>query len=278
MLRVLTALASLSAAAGVLAQAARFPEFTRGTSDATAKDSSPLADVKELTRRLNVSKLAGLSPPPAYDVTAEKFKIIVPDGYSHDQPWGLFVWLPGGKQPDVPSAWPSVLAEHKLLYVSAYNGGGGRDVYDRLRLAIDGAHLMKQRFNIDAKRVYIAGGGGAGQGGLAVWLGVGYSDVFAGTAAIGTVYFYKNVPGDAGKVYPGYFTPTAKALAAARKDGRFALAANSADPNGLAVKRTYDKGFKAEGFKKVTYIEFAKGEGGSPGVLKKCLDFLDAGK
>jgi hypothetical protein len=274
MLRLLIGLLSLSVGAAVWAQA-KFPDFTKGQSDITAANSAPAADARELAKRLTVSKLAGLGAPPAYDVTKEKFKIIVPDGYSHDTPYGLFVWLPGGKAADVPSPWPAVLAEHKLLFITAYDGGGGRDVYDRLRLAIDGAHVMKQRFNIDAKRVYVAGGGGAGQGGLAVWLGTGYSDVFTGTAAIGTIYYYKNIPGDAGKMYPGYYTPAAKYLGIARKDGRFALAADSTNPNGLAVKRTYDKGFKADGFKNATYIEFGKGEGGSAEVLKKALTFLD---
>src|SRR4051812_7384429 len=75
----------------------KFPDFKPGKSDAVFKESPPHSDAAELKARFH-----GKEEPPAYDVSKEKFRIIVPKEYSHKDKWGLFVWVNAGDSPDFP--------------------------------------------------------------------------------------------------------------------------------------------------------------------------------
>ena len=261
----------LSAAAQAAAPApGALPEFKPGRSDTTFRETPPHSADDELRARLGAR-----DKPPAYDVGKEKFRVFVPAGYKHADKWGLLVWINPGDGADLPAGWEAALARHKLLAVSAHKSGNPRNVFDRMRLAIDGCFNMQKRFNIDTDRVYVGGFSGGGR--VASFLAVAYPDLFTGGIFVCGVNFYKNVPAEPGKVFGRSFDPAPEALEIAKKSGRFALVTGEKDFNRLNTRAMHEHGFVKEGFKHAEVFE-VPGMGHSvPGAewFDKALKFLD---
>jgi hypothetical protein len=257
-------------AATTSARAGDLPEFETGQYDITFEESSPDAAPAEVVRRLYVDE-----EPPAYDIATEKFRVWVPKAYAHDREWGLFVWVDAGDRPRIPADWETVLSEHKLLAIAAYRSGNPRHTASRMQLAVDAAFNMRRRFNITPRRVYISGVSGGGR--VASMVGVAYADVFAGTFPIVGANFYKTIPGPGGRRYPPSFAPVGTILADAKKRNRFVLLTGSKDFNRESTKNVYRRGFKAEGFRHVLYLEVPDMGHALPSGewFAKGLDFLD---
>src|SRR5581483_11556203 len=51
-------------------------------------ESAPYSSAAEIGRHLGYSV-----PLPPYDLASEKFRIVLPSGYSTNQEWGLLVWI-----------------------------------------------------------------------------------------------------------------------------------------------------------------------------------------
>jgi hypothetical protein len=247
------------------------PAPTTGWSDLKFELSAPESAEPELLRRLGAAE-----SPSEYDITRETFRCLVPTGDTPDMAWGLFVWVDASEAPRIPEDWERVLAAHKLLAVGAYRSGNQRDILDRYRLAVDAVHNMKQRFRVDPRRVYVSGVSGGGR--VASVLGVAYGDVFTGAFPIVGVNFYKPVLADQpGKLYPPTYQPAAGVLAAAKKRNRFVLLTGETDLNRQNTRRVYKKGFKAEGFRHVLYLEVPSMGHACPPAdwFAKGLDFLE---
>jgi hypothetical protein len=247
-----------------------FPEFKTGQHDITFAESSPDAAPAEVVRRLDVDQ-----GPPAYDIATEKFHVWVPNAYAHDREWGLFVWVDAGDAPRFHEDWDAVLSEHKLLAIAAYDSGNRRHAVSRMQLAVDAAFNMRHRFNITPRRVYISGVSGGGR--VASMIGIAYADVFSGTFPIVGANFYKPIPAPGGGNYPAAFAPVGTILALAKERNRFVFLTGSKDFNRKNTKDVYRRGFEAEGFRHVLYLEVPSMGHALPSRewFAKGLDFLD---
>src|SRR5262245_16739236 len=108
-------------------QAEKKPAFTAGASDVTFDQShADLCHPDELKARFRSKEDAG-----PYDITKEKFRVVVPKSYAHTAAWGLFVYVNAGDSPGLPAAYEPVLEKRKLLAVAAYRSGNERGVLDR---------------------------------------------------------------------------------------------------------------------------------------------------
>jgi hypothetical protein len=108
-------------------------------------------------------------------------------------------------------------------------------------------------------------------------VGIAYADVFSGTFPIVGVTFYKPMPAPGGRHYPPSFAPAGTILADAKKRNRYVLLTGSKDFNRENTKDVYRRGFKAEGFRHVLYLEIPDMGHALPAGewFAKGLDFLD---
>lgn len=249
------------------------PPFTAGTSDATFDKSPPHCDADEIKARFH-SKEDALP----YDVTAEKFRVVIPKSYAHKDKWGLFVYINADNSANIPGGYEPILEKHKLIGVSAYKSGNERNVFDRFRLAIDANFNLSKRFNIDPDRVYVSGISGGGR--VASMLAVAYADLFTGGIPFCGVNFYTDIPSEPGKAWPRGYIPVEPALKIAKTKSRFVLVTGEKDFNLKNTKATYESGFKKEGFKYAMLME-VPGLGHAPPSAEwfdKGLDYLDKPK
>lgn len=259
---------------GVLAlQAQPFPPFQAGTSDVTFGKSPPYCDADELKARFRSKEDAG-----PYDVTKERFKLVVPKSYTHAAKWGLLVYVNAGDDPGLPREYEPVLEKHKLIAVAAYRSGNGRNVFDRFRMAIDANVNLQERFNIDPKRVYVSGFSGGGR--VASMLGLAYADLFTGAVPLCGVNFYLDIPSEPGRMWQRNFIPVDEAVKIAKATGRFALVTGEKDMNLKNTRAVYEHGFRKEGFRHATVLEVpGMGHATPPAEwFDKALNFLDAPK
>jgi len=231
--------------------------------------SAPYSARAEIVRRFRVS-------PPEYDLAREKFRVLIPVAYSTNELWGLFVWVSPGDSPSIPADWKPVLAKRRLLSIGAYNSGNSRNTADRIRLALDAAYNVQQRFHIDPRRVYVSGFSGGGR--IASILGVAYADVFSGAIPVCGVDFFASVPAGDGKYFPAsYSSPESKILTVARKNSRFVLITGENDMNRTNTRAIHEYGFKRYGLSRVHYLEVPQMGHAVPSAtaLETAIDFLD---
>jgi dienelactone hydrolase len=214
-----------------------------------------------------------------FDLAKEKFQLIVPATYKHAEKWGVFIWISPGDTAAIPADWEPVLAARKLLFVGALKSGNPRNIFDRVRLAVAANTAMRERFNVDGRRVYVSGHSGGGR--VASMVGVAYADMFSGTMPFMGVNFYEDIPaGDGKTTYGANFIPDEEVLVIAKKFCRYALVTGEKDFNRAGTKTLFEQGFKKEGFANVTYLEVPGQGHGLPSAkwLEQGLDFLDTGK
>ncbi len=223
-------------------------------------------------------RLHSLENPGAFEIAKEKFQLIVPKEYRAEERWGLFVWIGAGAAANIPADWEAVLAKKKLLFVGALNSGNPRNIFDRVRMAVDAGVGMRKRFRIDERRVYISGFSGGAR--VASMVGVAFGDIFTGAIPFMGVNFYTDLPMPGGKAYPPSFIPDDQVLEIAKKRGRFALVTGEKDFNRPEIQSAFDNGFRKEGFASAVYLEAPGGGHAMPPAtwLEQGLDFLDEGK
>lgn len=254
--------------------AADLPAFTAGKSTISFTVLPQQAEPDEVKWRLH-----SVENPAALNLAKEKFQLIVPAAYKHTDKWGVFIWISPGDTAAIPADWEPVLAARKLLFVGALKAGNPRNIFDRVRLAVAANTAMRDRFTVDARRVYVSGFSGGGR--VASMVGVAYADMFSGTMPFMGVNFYEDIPaGDGKNTFGANFIPDDEVLAIAKKFCRYALVTGEKDFNRTGTKAVFEEGYKKEGFASVTYLE-------APGVahnlppakwLEQGLDFLDTGK
>ncbi|MBT5845064.1 MAG: hypothetical protein HOH86_00545 [Verrucomicrobiales bacterium] len=223
-------------------------------------------------------RLSAAENPGAFDIRKEKYTLLVPDGVGAKTRCGLFIWINAGDAPTIPRAWEPVMTKHKLIFIGAHNSGNPRNVFDRFRLAIEAAVQLKQRYNVDPKRIYISGFSGGGR--CASMLGVAYPDVFSGAMPFMGVNFYKDVTAQSGKKFRLNYIPHRELLAIAKKDSRYVLVTGTKDFNRINTQAVFAQGFKKEKFANAFYLEVPKLAHALPGPewLEKGIGLLDGDK
>ncbi len=223
-------------------------------------------------------RLHAVEEPPAYDVTKELFDVLVPNGYKATEPHGLLIWISAGANTTIPKEWEAVLVEKKLIFVAARNSGNPRNIFARMRMAIDANVHLRTLYNIDGRRAYASGFSGGSR--VASMLGVTYAEMFSGVACFMGVNFYTDVVGEDGKKYGLNYIPDDEVAALAKKFCRYALVTSEKDFNRANTRAVLEQGFKKEGFANAQIFE-------APGIahqlppaewLKKALEYLDQGK
>ncbi|MBI3879128.1 MAG: hypothetical protein HY301_03575 [Verrucomicrobia bacterium] len=254
-------------------RAAEFPPFTAGKSVTSFTNRVIQAEADEVKWRLHAEE-----DPGAFDIAKEKFQLIVPNGYSHKEPWGVFLWISAGDAPAIPKDWEPVLATRKLLFVGAFKSGNPRNLFDRVRLAVSANVALRERFNVDGRRVYVSGFSGGAR--VASMVGVSWADMFSGAMPFMGVNFYTDIPVAKGKTYPPDFIPDDDVLAIAKAKCRYALVTGEKDFNRAGTKAVYENGYRKEKFANVLYLEVPGVGHALPSAkwLDMGLEFLDKGK
>jgi hypothetical protein len=136
------------------------PTAATGRQRLTFTERSPHGTLEAVCRAANFDPKKDIPPGEKerweYDLAKESFEVVVPRGYNGKTPYGLFVFISPGEA-QAPRAWLEALARHKLIWVSANNAGSGRGNAIRMGLALDAAHNMKKRYNLDRARIYVGG-------------------------------------------------------------------------------------------------------------------------
>jgi hypothetical protein len=167
----------------------------------TFTERSPLTTPVEMKRRGFMSGISQEDQKKNYDLANESFEAYVPPTYKSSTPHGLIVWINPG-QGDVEPAWFDVLSKHKLLWISPNHWFDGKPFQIHRGVAIDAVHNMKKLYNIDDKRIYIAGFSGGGlEAGFTLYA---YPDVFRGVFFNNGETIYRSMyTDDTGRMQPG---------------------------------------------------------------------------
>ena len=237
------------------------------------KVSPQVSDNEQIKMRMHAAET-----PPPYNVSMEKYDIIVPKKYKKGDPHGLFIWVSPSPAPSISPEWEAVLAEKKLIFVGAHNSGNNREVFARMRMAVDANDNMRELYDIDDKRVYVSGFSGGAR--VASMLGVTYADMFTGAIAFMGVNFYTDIVSlDKTEVFEARYIPHEEIAALAKAERRYVLVTGEKDFNLKNTSAVFENGFKKEGFKSVELLN-VPGQGHQPPKaewLKKAIEFLDAG-
>lgn len=235
--------------------------------------SPPQIEAEQLKLRLHSKETPG-----AYDVAKETFEILVPKDYKATEPHGLFIWISASAAPGIPKEWEPVLAERKLIFIGARNSGNPRDIFDRMRMAVDANFNLRKLFNVDGRRVYVSGFSGGSR--VASMLGVCFGEMFSGTICFMGVNFYTDIPVSAGKAYPPGYIPDDQVLPLAKKFCRYVLVTGTKEMNHAETLSTYENGFRKEGFASVNLLDIPDQKHAPPSAewLGKGIEFLDEGK
>jgi hypothetical protein len=236
-------------------------------------ESPPQIEPEQMKMRLH-SKEA----PGAYDVSKETFEIVVPKDYKATEPHGLFIWISASAAPNIPKEWEAVLAEKKLIFIGARNSGNPRDIFDRMRMAVDANFNLRKLFKVDGRRVYVSGFSGGSR--VASMLGVCFAEMFSGTICFMGVNFYTDIPVSADKAYPPGYIPDDRVLPLAKKFCRYVLVTGTKEMNHAETLSTFENGFRKEGFASVKLLDVPDQKHAPPAAewLKKAVEFLDEGK
>lgn len=249
------------------------PPFAPGVHEIRFTESALQSNADEVKARLSA-----VEDPKPFDITKERFHLVVPKNYRPEEAWGLFIWISASDKPQVPADWEATLAARKLLFIGAYQSGNPRNIFDRMRLAIDASVGMCKRYRIDERRVYVSGFSGGAR--VASMLGVAFADLFTGTIPFMGVNFYTELPADDGKQFGISYIPDDEVLAIAKKKCRYVLVTGEKDFNRTNTRSAEEHGFRKEGFAGVLCLEVPGQAHAMPKAewLEKGLDFLDTGK
>ena len=249
------------------------PPFVPGLHTIRFTESAEQSAAEEVKWRLH-----SVENPGPFDITREQFQLVVPKNYQSIEPWGLFVWISASDNPRVPAEWEAALAARKLLFVGAMKSGNPRNIFDRIRMAIDANVGMRKRYRIDPARVYVSGFSGGAR--VASMAGVAFADLFTGAIPFMGVNFYTDLPAENGKQFGLNYIPDDDVLAIAKKRCRYVLVTAEKDFNRINTHSADENGFRKEGFASVLCLEVPGIAHAMPdaGWLEKGLEFLDTGK
>ena len=224
------------------------------------------------------ARLSALEDPPPYDVTKEEFEVLLPPDYQAGKSYGLFIWISAGDMPSIGKDWEAELAKRDIIFAGARNSGNKRNIFDRMRMAIDANHNMRQRYPIDGRRVYVSGFSGGSR--VASMVGVCWAEMFSGTICFMGVNFYTDITGEDGKLYTLNYSPDDEVVGLAKRYCRYVLVTAERDFNLANTRGVWKDGFQAEGFQRSLLLEVPNHGHSPPSAewLAKALDFVDEGR
>jgi predicted esterase len=174
---LLAALAALPAWAQDVAQDTVFSAYSplSGNSEMMRRLYSPLR-ARRIEEELRSSgKTLG---DQAIDLAQEKFVVAVP-AQKPAKGYGLIVFVPPWNSAKAPVGWLPVLDRAGFIFVSAANSGNDQDVAARREpLALLAEQNVAARYDVDPRRIYVAGFSGGSR--VALRLALGYPDIFDG--------------------------------------------------------------------------------------------------
>ncbi|MFN7940033.1 MAG: carboxypeptidase regulatory-like domain-containing protein [Thermoanaerobaculia bacterium] len=224
----------------------------------------------------------GLAPDfelPAIDLARESFALAVPETYRAGDAHGLVVWVSpfdfgGALRPEVRAE----LARRKLLWVGANRAGNDRDLLARFALAFDAAWNMARAYDIDARRVYLAGFSGGGR--VASTVAPLFPEIFRGAIFLMGCDYFRSlpVPGRPGAEWSArYPKPATELLQLDREARRFVFLTGELDFNRSQTEATYEAA-RRDGFRHLLYLEVPQVDHRGPvpaEFFARALDFLD---
>lgn len=237
----------------------------------------PLSNLDEISARTEFNPKAEPNLRSDYDLADEAFELVVPRGYRRGVPHGLFVFLPPSEAP-APEGWLRELARRRLIWASPRNAGNDRGWPIKLQLALDTVHNVKQRYDIDPARVYIAGYSGGGS--MASILIRGYPEVFTGAYCMLGYSFTGTRELESGRVESTLFLrPWHGQLERRKKEVCLVLMDGEGDPTCRpGAARAEAEGLRLSGFERVHWIEVPKLGHRPPNAawFAKGLDLLES--
>lgn len=246
-------------------------------------ERSPLSGIEEFARRygLGLAEIETVDPAGGrYDLARESFEVFVPATYRAERPAGLLVWVSptpygGLTRRDLLD----VLTEKGMIWIGANGAGNERPKWTRMALALDAVHNLRRLYNLDPRRIYIAGYSGGGRASSAA--AMVYPEVFQGAFCLFGVDFYRriSIPDRPGAHWPPAFPePRGREAREIKKGHRYVLLTGELDFNRAQTKATYRE-LVDDGFEHVLYLE-VPGADHYAGVegewLARALEALDA--
>ncbi len=127
----------------------------------------------------------------------------LPAGYDPRKPAGLLVWSSPSPRGQIPRVFGPALDELNLVCIGSDNTGNDRDVPDKFQIVFDAVATARQRFHIDARRIYITGMSGGGK--VTSILAMCFPDVFTGAIPIVGLGSYSTLDDSWGQHRNAYF-------------------------------------------------------------------------
>jgi predicted esterase len=93
----------------------------------------------------------------AYDSTQTTYQLLVPPAYRHATPHPLVLFVSPSATPNEAAAWEWICRKYGVLYATPYRAGDNVPAVRRTRIVLDVLDDVRQRLNVDADRVYLAG-------------------------------------------------------------------------------------------------------------------------
>ncbi|MCW5822554.1 MAG: hypothetical protein KIT34_07100 [Cyanobacteria bacterium TGS_CYA1] len=231
-----------------------------------------------------IEKPSHLNKTLNYDFPFDKEEFFVrqPEKFDPKKTYGLIVYVNALPYLGLlPEGWGPVLDKNDFLFISPFKAGNDRKFVERRVLAIIAAQLMKRDYQIDPKRIYIAGQSGGAR--VASDVAFIQSDLFKGTIqSCGSNYFrpIKFEPGrgldQMGNPYIHDFGGTKEEIEQALKTVKFNIITGPEDFRHSDLTSIYEQGFKQDSKLARFYdIKEMTHENVSAKHLQEVLDFLD---
>jgi len=229
-----------------------------GTYSVTFTERSPLTTPKERAVRM------GQKPPPAdYDLAKSEFLVVVPDSYDPAKPMGLMVLNNYKDTVDPPMPVLDLLAQQNMAFITLKKKDTPWD--EKCGATVDSVHNMQQLYKIDPTRVYLFAFDDQQDGPR---LMVGYPDVFAATYICEFFRLWKDIPtGNNRHISASIAVPSAKYLGLAKAQPVVLSTYEDSD-----IAKGALKGYRAEGFKNVIYLNVTHDDVHYPNYTKPWLE------
>jgi len=191
--------------------------------------------------------------------TEIEWDIIIPKNYKADTPPGVLVYISPGKSGQIPRKWKLVLEEQNLIWIAANRSGNRVDPRLRVAYAILGPVFLREKYQIDFERVYVAGLSGGGR--VASIVAPEYASLFKGAIYICGANLWE------GK------TPEKLEIA---KSNRFVFLTGDQDFNRRDTKRVFNS-YGNIGLENALYLQIRGMGHENPDArgLAKAINYLD---
>ncbi len=182
---------------------ARFSDDPRDYHTSTGRAEKAWKYFRQFHSRLatDASGVKRLPPEEAVSLAAgrQRALVYVPENYPGAGDFGLYLHLSPLDEAWLPKGYETVLAKHRLIFVSPHDGGNNHGEWERLGQALNALATVRAEFAIDEERAVI--GGFSGGGYMSFWIQFLHSELFRGALNHGRDYPLERIRTSAG-VYP----------------------------------------------------------------------------